>query len=94
MFKYLKPLFHFVCNFQDHADREWKFYRSKMWMGYFDEGATLPAPFNLIISPKSIYYLCKKLKNIIMGCLKGNNPRTARRKSTDPPDGTIKVWYN
>ena len=25
-------------------------------MGYFDEGSTLPSPFNLIISPKSIYY--------------------------------------
>ena len=44
---------------QDHADREWKFARSKLWMGYFDEGSTLPSPFNLIISPKSMYYFYK-----------------------------------
>ncbi|XP_023225280.1 transient-receptor-potential-like protein [Centruroides sculpturatus] len=44
---------------EDHADREWKFARSKLWMGYFDEGSTLPPPLNLIISPKSIYYLLR-----------------------------------
>lgn len=26
-------------------------------MSYFEEGATLPSPFNIIPSPKSIYYL-------------------------------------
>ncbi|XP_006029431.1 short transient receptor potential channel 5 [Alligator sinensis] len=43
----------------DHADIEWKFARTKLWMSYFDEGATLPPPFNIIPSPKSIWYLCK-----------------------------------
>ncbi|NWI10644.1 TRPC5 protein, partial [Crypturellus soui] len=28
-------------------------------MSYFDEGATLPPPFNIIPSPKSVWYLCK-----------------------------------
>lgn len=41
----------------DHADIEWKFARTKLWMSYFEEGGTLPAPFNIIPSPKSIYYL-------------------------------------
>ncbi|XP_042898061.1 transient-receptor-potential-like protein isoform X2 [Parasteatoda tepidariorum] len=50
---------------EDHADREWKFARSKLWMSYFDEGSTLPPPFNLIISPKSIYYFCRGVKNLI-----------------------------
>ncbi|XP_032886687.1 short transient receptor potential channel 5-like isoform X2 [Amblyraja radiata] len=45
----------------DHADIEWKFARTKLWMSYFDEGATLPPPFNIIPSPKSIWYLCKWL---------------------------------
>uniref|UniRef100_A0A8B9T922 Transient receptor potential cation channel subfamily C member 5 n=1 Tax=Anas platyrhynchos TaxID=8839 RepID=A0A8B9T922_ANAPL len=43
----------------DHADIEWKFARTKLWMSYFDEGATLPPPFNIIPSPKSFWYLCK-----------------------------------
>ncbi|XP_064422738.1 short transient receptor potential channel 5a [Latimeria chalumnae] len=42
----------------DHADIEWKFARTKLWMSYFDEGGTLPAPFNIIPSPKSVWYLC------------------------------------
>ncbi|XP_033834281.1 short transient receptor potential channel 4a [Periophthalmus magnuspinnatus] len=41
----------------DHADIEWKFARTKLWMSYFEEGATLPAPFNIIPSPKSFWYL-------------------------------------
>ncbi|XP_056156281.1 short transient receptor potential channel 5a [Lampris incognitus] len=41
----------------DHADIEWKFARTKLWMSYFDEGGTLPPPFNIIPSPKSICYL-------------------------------------
>uniref|UniRef100_A0A8C5N0A3 Transient receptor potential cation channel subfamily C member 5 n=1 Tax=Leptobrachium leishanense TaxID=445787 RepID=A0A8C5N0A3_9ANUR len=43
----------------DHADIEWKFARTKLWMSYFDEGGTLPPPFNIVASPKSIWYLCK-----------------------------------
>ncbi|XP_016130481.1 short transient receptor potential channel 5-like [Sinocyclocheilus grahami] len=42
----------------DHADIEWKFARTKLWMSYFDEGGTLPPPFNIIPSPKSVWYLC------------------------------------
>ncbi|XP_019114910.2 short transient receptor potential channel 4b isoform X1 [Larimichthys crocea] len=41
----------------DHADIEWKFARTKLWMSYFEEGGTLPSPFNIIPSPKTIYYL-------------------------------------
>ncbi|XP_029441668.1 short transient receptor potential channel 5 [Rhinatrema bivittatum] len=43
----------------DHADIEWKFARTKLWMSYFDEGGTLPPPFNIVPSPKSTWYLCK-----------------------------------
>uniref|UniRef100_A0AAY4A2J2 Transient receptor ion channel domain-containing protein n=1 Tax=Denticeps clupeoides TaxID=299321 RepID=A0AAY4A2J2_9TELE len=42
----------------DHADIEWKFARTKLWMSYFDEGGTLPPPFNIVPSPKSVWYLC------------------------------------
>ncbi|XP_034968366.1 short transient receptor potential channel 5 [Zootoca vivipara] len=47
----------------DHADIEWKFARTKLWMSYFDEGGTLPPPFNIIPSPKSFWYLCKWIHN-------------------------------
>uniref|UniRef100_A0A8C2Z7B7 Transient receptor potential cation channel, subfamily C, member 5a n=1 Tax=Cyclopterus lumpus TaxID=8103 RepID=A0A8C2Z7B7_CYCLU len=47
----------------DHADIEWKFARTKLWMSYFDEGGTLPPPFNIIPSPKSILYLLVWLHN-------------------------------
>ncbi|KAL8181130.1 UNVERIFIED_CONTAM: Short transient receptor putative channel 5 [Gekko kuhli] len=32
-------------------------------MSYFDEGGTLPPPFNIIPSPKSFWYLCKWIHN-------------------------------
>ncbi|KAK9680688.1 Transient receptor ion channel II [Popillia japonica] len=36
----------------DHSDTEWKFARTKLWMRYFEEAATLPPPFNIIPTPK------------------------------------------
>ena len=42
---------------QERADTEWKFARSKLWMSYFEEGGTVPPPFNIIITPKSVYYM-------------------------------------
>ncbi|KAF4108149.1 short transient receptor potential channel 4a isoform X2 [Onychostoma macrolepis] len=46
----------------DHADIEWKFARTKLWMSYFEEGGTLPPPFNIIPSPKSAWYLVRWIK--------------------------------
>ncbi|XP_074536272.1 short transient receptor potential channel 4-like isoform X2 [Halichoeres trimaculatus] len=46
----------------DHADIEWKFARTKLWMSYFEEGGTLPSPFNIIPSPKSVFYLIKWIR--------------------------------
>uniref|UniRef100_A0AAY5KV86 Transient receptor ion channel domain-containing protein n=1 Tax=Esox lucius TaxID=8010 RepID=A0AAY5KV86_ESOLU len=51
----------------DHADIEWKFARTKLWMSYFDEGGTLPPPFNIIPSPKSVWYLCVWTHNRVCG---------------------------
>uniref|UniRef100_A0A4W4F8D2 Transient receptor ion channel domain-containing protein n=1 Tax=Electrophorus electricus TaxID=8005 RepID=A0A4W4F8D2_ELEEL len=47
---------------EEDADVEWKFARAKLWLSYFDEGRTLPAPFNLVPSPKSFYYLVLRTK--------------------------------
>uniref|UniRef100_A0A7N6FEQ6 Transient receptor ion channel domain-containing protein n=1 Tax=Anabas testudineus TaxID=64144 RepID=A0A7N6FEQ6_ANATE len=54
----------------DHADIEWKFARTKLWMSYFDEGGTLPPPFNIIPSPKSFWYLLRWLHNKL--CRRGH----------------------
>lgn len=36
----------------ERADTEWKFARSKLWMSYFEDGDTIPPPFNLCPSLK------------------------------------------
>lgn len=41
---------------QERADIEWKFARSKLWISYFEEGGTVPAPFNIVPTPKSLIY--------------------------------------
>uniref|UniRef100_A0A665V7D0 Short transient receptor potential channel 4-like n=1 Tax=Echeneis naucrates TaxID=173247 RepID=A0A665V7D0_ECHNA len=49
----------------DHSDIEWKFARTKLWMSYFEEGGTLPSPFNIIPSPKSVFYLIGWIKTYL-----------------------------
>merc|ERR1719277_1108317 len=44
---------------EEKADTEWKFARSKLWISYFEEGGTVPPPFNIIPTPKSLYYICR-----------------------------------
>uniref|UniRef100_A0A3B5LX42 Transient receptor potential cation channel, subfamily C, member 4a n=1 Tax=Xiphophorus couchianus TaxID=32473 RepID=A0A3B5LX42_9TELE len=58
----------------DHADIEWKFARTKLWMSYFEEGATVPAPFNIIPSPKTFWYLMCWLKRQV--CKRTRSKRT------------------
>lgn len=43
------------------SDIEWKFARTRLWMSYFDTGSTVPAPFNIIPSLKSIVNLGRRL---------------------------------
>uniref|UniRef100_A0A1I8GN43 Ion_trans domain-containing protein n=1 Tax=Macrostomum lignano TaxID=282301 RepID=A0A1I8GN43_9PLAT len=52
------------------ADTEWKFARGKLWISYFDEGGTLPTPFNIIPSPKSFLYAMAWLKDKVCSCSK------------------------
>ncbi|XP_032389349.1 short transient receptor potential channel 4 [Etheostoma spectabile] len=60
----------------DHADIEWKFARTKLWMSYFEEGATLPAPFNIIPSPKSFWYLICWIKRQVCKRTESKRPGT------------------
>uniref|UniRef100_A0A3B3T5B4 Transient receptor potential cation channel, subfamily C, member 6a n=1 Tax=Paramormyrops kingsleyae TaxID=1676925 RepID=A0A3B3T5B4_9TELE len=48
------------------ADVEWKFARSKLWFSYFEEGRTIPVPFNLIPSPKSVISLFLWVKDLLL----------------------------
>lgn len=60
-----------ICFFfllQSQADEEWKFARSKLWMSYFEDSGTLPAPFNIIPSPKSCIYLILWFKHNVFSC--------------------------
>ncbi|XP_060935927.1 short transient receptor potential channel 7b isoform X1 [Limanda limanda] len=60
---------------EEDADVEWKFARAKLWLSYFDEGRTLPAPFNLVPSPKSFYYLILRIKSCLIRLCKANGRR-------------------
>ncbi|XP_047373182.1 short transient receptor potential channel 6 isoform X3 [Sciurus carolinensis] len=57
---------------EDDADVEWKFARAKLWFSYFEEGRTLPVPFNLVPSPKSLFYLLLKFKKWISELFQGH----------------------
>ncbi|XP_045778485.1 transient-receptor-potential-like protein isoform X2 [Maniola jurtina] len=39
---------------EQHSDVEWKFARTRLWMSYFEDSATLPPPFNILPTPKNI----------------------------------------
>ncbi|KAE8743870.1 hypothetical protein FOCC_FOCC009501, partial [Frankliniella occidentalis] len=67
----------------ERADTEWKFARSKLWISYFEEGGTVPPPFNVIPTPKSIFYICRWLHRKLCGhsrAAKKEHMRTIRRK--------------
>ncbi|XP_038129897.1 short transient receptor potential channel 6a isoform X1 [Cyprinodon tularosa] len=51
---------------EDDADVEWKFARAKLWFSYFEEGRTLPVPFNLVPSPKSMLGLVTAIKSMLL----------------------------
>ncbi|KAK6745871.1 hypothetical protein RB195_012156 [Necator americanus] len=63
----------------NQADIEWKFARSKLFIEYFDDTATLPPPFNIIPSPKSFYYGLKWICDRYCGCSKAI--RAGKQKS-------------
>ncbi|XP_060806466.1 transient-receptor-potential-like protein [Amyelois transitella] len=44
----------------EHSDVEWKFARTRLWMSYFEESATLPPPFNIMPTPKLLLKVLRK----------------------------------
>ncbi|XP_056100194.1 short transient receptor potential channel 2 [Rhinichthys klamathensis goyatoka] len=59
---------------EDCADVEWKFARSKLYLSYFREGLTMPAPFNIIPSPKALFYVLRSIFQKICCCCKKKAP--------------------
>ncbi|XP_030745679.1 transient receptor potential-gamma protein [Sitophilus oryzae] len=66
----------------ERADTEWKFARSKLWISYFEEGGTAPPPFNIIPTPKSVWYIIQWARRKFFGsrAAKKEHMRTIRRK--------------
>ncbi|KAJ6222598.1 hypothetical protein RDWZM_001143 [Blomia tropicalis] len=67
----------------EQSDKEWKFARSKLWLSYFSNGATVPPPFNILPTPKSLTYILSSLTRFCFGQTKkakNEAMRTIRRK--------------
>ncbi|XP_068457141.1 short transient receptor potential channel 2-like [Clinocottus analis] len=60
---------------EDDADVEWKFARSKLYLSYFREGLTIPVPFNIIPSPKAVFYILKGIFRKICCCCSCNSEK-------------------
>uniref|UniRef100_A0A8C5AA77 Transient receptor potential cation channel subfamily C member 6 n=1 Tax=Gadus morhua TaxID=8049 RepID=A0A8C5AA77_GADMO len=56
---------------ENDADVEWKFARAKLWFSYFEEGRTIPVPFNLVPSPKTLLGLATGLRDMLLHRLAG-----------------------
>ncbi|XP_019868467.2 transient receptor potential-gamma protein [Aethina tumida] len=67
----------------ERADTEWKFARSKLWISYFEEGGTVPPPFNVIPTPKTLWYIIQWFRRKLCGqsrAAKKEHMRTIRKK--------------
>uniref|UniRef100_A0A182KCS2 Transient receptor ion channel domain-containing protein n=1 Tax=Anopheles christyi TaxID=43041 RepID=A0A182KCS2_9DIPT len=65
----------------ERSDTEWKFARSRLWMSYFEDGDTLPPPFNLFPSIKNFTNQCKcsNDKRSTTSIIKRNREKAQRR---------------
>ncbi|XP_044730932.1 transient receptor potential protein [Chrysoperla carnea] len=66
----------------ERADTEWKFARSKLWMSYFEEGDTVPPPFNIFPTPKTFYKLCRRNKRQSKSFMNKSRERAEERHAT------------
>ncbi|XP_058478666.1 short transient receptor potential channel 1 [Solea solea] len=69
----------------NHEDKEWKFARAKLWLSYFDDKCTLPPPFNILPSPKTVCYLVTSMSKWI--CSHTSKGKVKRQNS-------LKEWRN
>uniref|UniRef100_A0A673CYT0 Short transient receptor potential channel 1 n=1 Tax=Sphaeramia orbicularis TaxID=375764 RepID=A0A673CYT0_9TELE len=69
----------------NHEDKEWKFARAKLWLSYFDDKCTLPPPFNILPSPKTVCYLLTSMSK--WACSHTSKGKVKRQNS-------LKEWKN
>ncbi|XP_033338416.2 transient receptor potential isoform X2 [Megalopta genalis] len=67
----------------ERADTEWKFARSHLWMSYFEDGDTVPPPFNMVPTAKSFNKLfsCGKSGGKTTSLIKSREKAMARHES-------------
>ncbi|XP_022106151.1 uncharacterized protein LOC110987534 isoform X2 [Acanthaster planci] len=66
---------------EENADTEWKFHRTAVWASYLRPVGTLPPPFNLIPSVKSLIRLCRYILGIWLKCAKRKSVNRRERYS-------------
>ncbi|KAI4462525.1 transient receptor potential channel [Holotrichia oblita] len=77
----------------ERADIEWKFARSKLWISYFEEGGTVPPPFNIVPTPKSLWYVIQWVQRKLCGhsrAAKKEHMRTIRALPQRVPKSSTK----
>ncbi|XP_066507248.1 short transient receptor potential channel 7-like [Hoplias malabaricus] len=82
---------HSYQEIEEDADVEWKFARAKLWLSYFDEGRTLPPPFNLVPSPKSFYYMALRTRASLVQLCKVKGHHHGSQRDLELPNTRTKL---
>nr|XP_021196624.2 transient receptor potential protein [Helicoverpa armigera] len=72
----------------ERADTEWKFARSNLWMSYFEDGDTVPPPFNIIPTPK--HFMCW-IKRCFNNRDRGSIINKSREKARQEHEAVMRV---
>ncbi|XP_049878328.1 transient receptor potential protein [Pectinophora gossypiella] len=72
----------------ERADMEWKFARSNLWMSYFEDGDTVPPPFNIIPTPK---HVVGWIKHCFSKRDRGSIINKSREKARQDHEGVMRV---
>ncbi|XP_041969078.1 transient receptor potential protein isoform X2 [Aricia agestis] len=72
----------------ERADIEWKFARSNLWMSYFEDGDTVPPPFNIIPTPKHVNGW---IKNVCSKRDRGSIINKSREKARQQHEAVMRV---
>ncbi|XP_069993732.1 transient receptor potential protein [Penaeus vannamei] len=64
----------------ERSDTEWKFARTTLWLSYFEDGGTVPPPFNVIPTPKGIMRLFGLGEKKMRGSMKEKSRKRAEQR--------------
>ncbi|XP_042237960.1 transient receptor potential protein-like isoform X2 [Homarus americanus] len=64
----------------ERSDTEWKFARTKLWLSYFEDGGTVPPPFNVIPTVKSVLRLLGMGEKKMRGSLKEKSRNKSQQR--------------